>query len=163
MTTPESLKQRWQQFEQKGAEFSIPSKRLWVKDGIPNYVGSLYVALYPMGDFKDLIDFNLYQNYSSSAQQDLIAFGAPDADSFFPESAVEGTSRFYARLPELKNQMNTGDIRRFLGNLRLPKDLDWVLELEFEEWNIDSGDESLELTASTKQGYLTLFVVDDGN
>ncbi|MFO1041796.1 MAG: hypothetical protein U0941_08425 [Planctomycetaceae bacterium] len=32
-----------------------------------------------------------------------------------------------------------------------------------EEWNTDPGDESLELTASTKQGYLTLFVVDDGN
>lgn len=158
----ESLQQRWHQFEQKAAGYSIPMKRFWSRDGVPSCIGGLYVGLYPKADFKDLIDFNLYQNYSSSVQQDIIADGAPDADSFFPESAVEGTNRFFARLPEFEKRRNARDIRQFLGNLRLPKEVEWVTGLEFEEWIIDSGDESLELTASTKQGYLTMFVVDYG-
>lgn len=70
-------------------------------------------------------------------------------------------SAFYARLPEIEKQRNARDIRQFLGKLRLPKAVEWVTDLEFEEWNIDAGDESLELAASTKQGYLTMFAVDD--
>ena len=70
--------------------------------------------------------------------------------------------RFFARLAEMEKRRNANDVRQFLGNLRLPKEVEWVTDLEFEEWIIDSGDESLELTASTKQGYLTMFVVDDG-
>ena len=137
-------------------------KRFWSPDGVPSCIGGLYVALYPKTDFKDLIDFNLYQRYSSSVQQDIIADGVADADSFFPETAVEGTNRFYARLPEIEKQRNARDIRQFLSRLRLPNELEWLTDLDFEEWIIDSSDESLELTASTNQGYLTMFVVDDG-
>lgn len=160
--TLQILKQRWQQFESKSTDYSKPLRRFWSKEGIPSCVGGLYVALYPKSDFETLIDFNLYQNYSSSAQQDIIAHGAPDADSFFPEAAEEGAARFYARLPDFEKRKNAGDIRRFLGGLQVPKDVEWILELDFEEWDISAGDESLELTASTKQGYLTVFVVDDG-
>jgi hypothetical protein len=159
--TPEALKQRWQFFESKGPEYSTPVKRCCVKEGIPSYVGGLYAALYPKADFRDLIDFNLYQWYSSSVQQSLIATGVPDRDWFLPETAEEGTTRFLAQLPAFEKRKNRRDIRQVFRDLQLPKGVEWVRELDFEEWEVSSGNGALELTAATKQGYLTLFVVDD--
>lgn len=163
-TTPMTatpLINRWHFFASKGPEYSLPIRRCWVQEGISSFIGTLHIGLYPKKDFSDLIDFNLYQWYSSSIQQDLIQTGKLDRNSFFPEMEEEGVSRFESQLEELQKRKNGGDIRKILLDLHLPNQAGWVHELDYEEWEVTMHKGSLELTASTKQGYLTMFIVDD--
>ena len=52
-------------------------------------------------------------------------------------------------------------MQEVLEGLKLPDSAAWIRELEFEAWVIWDEGADLELTASSLQGYLTLFVVDD--
>jgi hypothetical protein len=158
-TPAQDLKTRWNVFASKGPEYSMPIRRCFVEEGIPSFDGSLYVGLYPKESFIDLVDFNLYQWYSSSIQQDLFATGKIHYSSFFPESVEDGTSKFERQLGALLKRKNVGDVREFLRGLGMPKEAQWVQELDFEEWEWTTRKDGLELTASTKQGYLTMIVV----
>jgi hypothetical protein len=157
--TVSDLKCRWQFFASKGPEYSMPTRRCWVEKGIPSIGGPLHIGLYPKQDFNDLIDFNLYQWYCSSIQQDLIETGKVDRRFFFPETPEVGTSRFEAQLGDFQKRKNEGDIRKVLADLKLPNQASWVQELDFDEWEVSTHKGELALTASTKQGYLTMFIV----
>lgn len=156
----EELKQRWLFFESQGPEYSLPVKRCYVREGIPSHVGALFAALYSKSDFRDLIDFELFQWYSSSIQQDLIATGEVHREWFYPETVDAGTARFWTHLPALEQQINSVDIDSVLHELHLPKEASWILQLEFEKSRISINDESIEFIAATPDGYFTMFVVD---
>lgn len=158
--TLEELKQRWLFFESRGPGYSLPVKRCYVREGIPSHVGALFAALYPKSDFQDLIDFELFQWYSASIQQDLIASGEVQREWFYPETVDAGTARFWASLPGLEQQINRVDIDSVLRELHLPIEASWILKLEFEKSKISINDESIECIAATPDGYFTMFVVD---
>ena len=158
----EDLERRWAFFEQAGPTFSEPITACCVREALARPRGTLYAALYPDGDFDDLVDFNLFQRYSSSAQQSLIETGEIEWKWFLPESREEGVAAFETYLEGFRARLGQGDVRAMLEGLGLPEGAAWVLDLDFDRWEFVLEDDTLELTARTDAGYLAMFVVADG-
>jgi len=155
-----SLTERWEFFASQGPEYSLPTRSCFIEEALPGLNGSLHVALYAREHFADLVDFNLYQNYSSSVQQVLIQTGAIDYEWFSPDTVEEGVSSFLEFLEDFRPKQGPGDIRKILRGLRLPREARWVLDLDFEEWDASIEEGNLDITAATRQGYLTMFVAE---
>ena len=154
------LEGSWREFEAAGPGYALPVQRLYVSPAPGSFVGNLYGALYPRASFRNLIDFNLFQVFSSSIQQDLIETGSIDMEWFYPEEVREGVARFWKGLPALAKRLRSSDLRSFLAPLSAHESARWLESLEIRQWEMSVGDGELELTALTEQGYLTMFVVD---
>jgi hypothetical protein len=153
--------ERWRFFASRGPMYATPLRREWVQTGLPDFTGSLHVALYRPDDFLGLADFELFQRYSSSIQQTLIETGAIESAEFFPESEDEGVANFVREFRDSQDRRNQGDIRTILRELGLPPALAWIVALDFEEWVVFRDESELAVSAKARQGFLTMFIVDD--
>lgn len=152
---------RWRQFEEAGPEYALPVKATHCPEGIPSCIGTFYAALYPASKFEDLLDFDLFQRYSSSIQQELIQSGVVDREWFCPPTLEDAMSRLPERLDRLSKCDELSDITTVLQNMEIPSSADWVLDLTFSAWTVSWGTDGLEAVATTEDGFLTLFAVDD--
>jgi len=139
----------------------MPLRREWLREGLPDFAGSLHVALYPRRDLLGLTDFELWQRYSSSIQQTLIETGEIESAEFFPETAKEALANFARDQRTSRARRQPADIRAELRELGLPRSLEWLLALDFEEWLFFRDERELAISAATTQGFLTMFIVDD--
>ena len=151
----------WSRFEEAGPEYAVPHRAVFCVEGIPSCTGTLYAALYPGARFEDLLDFDLFQNFSSSIQQDLVRSGRVEREWFHPVPLEEALSRFEQRLDRLASWPDLPDLVPVLEKMELPEEARWVLGLTYSAWIVSWGHDGLEAIASADEGYLTLFVVDD--
>ena len=148
-------------FQRAGPEYALPTRSVRVERGIPRFPGNLYVALYPAESFEDLLDFELFGRFSSSIVQDLVTHGEIDLQWFIPQppdELLDGREQAAAagdRRPELP------DLAAYLRKVGLPKEAEWVFELDFQSWIVDAWEDGIEMIAEAREGYLVLFTVDD--
>jgi len=156
-----AIKAQWQVFENAGPKYSIPIKRHVGASAVPGCRGTLYAALYSRDDFSNLIEFAIYQFYSSSIQQVLLQTGGVDPEWFVPESPDDGTAGVRRWLDHIMRMPEGGDLPKTLGELNILSDLAWVRDFEFTAWSCSSAGGSLEIIAQSPRGYLTIFTVAD--
>lgn len=157
----EKAKARWSEYEKLGPEYAIPTKAVRCPEGIPSCAGTLYAAVYPATHFEDLLDFDMFQTYSSSIQQDLIQSGTLNRESFYPPSLQEGMTSLHERLGRLSRLDQLLNIKVTLEEMALPDRAGWVLDLPLSAWIVSWEADGLEAVGASEEGFLTLFALDD--
>lgn len=148
-------------FQQAGPGYSLPIRAVRVRRGISRFVGNLYVALYPLDDFEDQLDFEMFVHFASSILQDLIATGELDMSWYHPYETDGLLTYRQGVAEEGPDRPQLEDLVPYLREVGLPDEAAWVLDLDFQSWEVDAWEDGIRLHAKAREGYLTLFTVDD--
>jgi len=158
MPSLEEIDQRWKRIATEGPLAVMPIQAAFSEDGIPVCFGTVYAGQYPSEPFDSLWEFALYHIYVSSMQQAQFQTGQSDMEWF--EDMDFESDRFLSEWERGKKK-DGKDLLRWIKQLELPEEMNWIKEMSFEEGIIQWGADTLELVAKAKEGYLCLFVVDD--
>jgi len=150
----------WEKIAKVGPSYALPQRYGFSPIGIKNFNGAAYAALYDKKKLNTLLEFNIFQCYASSIMQIQFQNGEIDMDWFYENNPNEILPKLIKNWSEEK-LLNKEKTNEFIKKLQLPESISWITDLEFINSEINSGDEKLEMTANTEQGFLTLFVVDD--
>ncbi|NUN51954.1 MAG: hypothetical protein HUU06_04070 [Planctomycetaceae bacterium] len=154
------LARRWAHFESRGPAAFVPERVSFVESPWEDEDLSLYGALYPRSLADSVVDFQVFASYSSSAQQDVIRYGAVRADSFVPTEPAEGVAQVLRYLRASEIHAGHDAVLSSLEDLDLPESLGWLRGLEYEAALSDAGPDGIEWVAASRQGFVMLFAVD---